>query len=199
MHSVFGRHSREFQRALDQHKWEQHANGILFPAQHALAAGEYIITNRKTGELIERVQNLLPTEGLAFLLNLLGNHAAIPSALYIALHANTTTPLAAHVALTYTATFAEIVSGSEGYTQANRVAWVSATATVGAIHNNASPAVFTIITASTLTVNGVAMLTAQAKGATTGTAISIAKFSASRTFSNTDEFDVKYQLGLTSP
>lgn len=191
------RHIREVRSAIFRNRYNQHANGIEIAGAKAIVGGQYSY-RLNGGAWSDPEPNLLPTEGLIFLLNLLGNHASIPSC-YIALFANAYTPLAANVALSFTSTYSEITSGSEGYSESTRVAWTSATAaTTAAIHNNASPAEFTIVTASTLTVNGVAMLTASAKGATTGNLISASKFSATRTFSNTDLFDVKYQLGLTS-
>lgn len=191
------RHSGEIGSAIRGHKWEQHNNGILIPSANAVVGGQYAYRVNE-GPWSEWEPNLLPTEGLIFLLNLLGNHATIPTC-YIALYANALTPIAAHTAAGFTATYSEITSGSEGYDEATRVAWVTATAaTTAVIHNNASPARFTIDTASSLTVNGVAMLTASAKGATTGSLISASRFAATRTFSDTDLFDVKYQIGLTS-
>lgn len=191
------RHIREVRSAIFRNRYQQHANGIEIAGANAIVGGQYSYRVNK-GEWSEPEANLLPTQGLIFLLNLLGNHAAIPTC-SIALYANAYTPIAANVALTFTSTYSEITSGSEGYSEATRVAWVSATAaTTAVIHNNASPAEFTIVTASSLTVNGVAMLTASAKGATTGNLISASLFGATRTFSNTDLFDVKYQLGLTS-
>jgi hypothetical protein len=186
----------EVRRAIRNHKWEQHKSGILIPGG-VLVGGEYSYSHNK-GPWSDPEKNLLPTEGLLWLLKCLDGHGT-PVASYIALHANTTTVLATHTAAGYTATFGEITSGSEGYEESTRVEWVTADPSVTAVMNNyASPASFTIITASTLTVNGVALLTASAKGATTGALVSASKFGATRTFSDDDTFDVKYQLGLTS-
>lgn len=189
------RHFREFSRAIRGHKWEQHANGILVPSAHIVIGGQYAFQTNKGG-FGDWESNLLPTEGLNLMLDQIGNDAAA-AASYITLHANTVTPLATHTAATYVAVFAEC-SGSEGYTEAARVLWAPAAAAAAAKHNNASPAEFTINTATTLTVNGVALLTSSTKAGTGGILISLSKFSAARTFSDADLFDVKYQLGMTS-
>jgi hypothetical protein len=189
------RHFGEFRRAILGHKYEQHANGIFIPGAAVIVGGQYAYQTNKGG-WSDWEKNLLPTEGLNFMLDLVGNDVAV-AASYITLHGNSTTVLAAHTAATYAATYAEC-SGSEGYTEAARVLWAPAAAASAVKHNNASPAEFNINTASTLTVNGVALLTSSTKGGTGGVLISASKFSAARTFSDADIFDVKYQLGLTS-
>jgi len=190
-------HGDEVRRAIRDNKYEaMDSGGIFLPEAKAMVVGEYIIG--VNGVEVERCPNLLPTLGLGLLLKLLGNHVAIPAALYIALFANATTPIAAHTASGFTSTYSEITSGSEGFSETTRVAWVSADPAAATINNYASPAEFTIVTATSLTVNGVAMLTASAKGATTGYLVSASKFAASRSFANTDTISVKYQLSLTS-
>jgi hypothetical protein len=177
------RHFGEFRRAILGHKYEQHANGIFIPGAAVIVGGQYAYQTNKGG-------------WSDWEKNLVGNDVAV-AASYITLHGNSTTVLAAHTAATYAATYAEC-SGSEGYTEAARVLWAPAAAASAVKHNNASPAEFNINTASTLTVNGVALLTSSTKGGTGGVLISASKFSAARTFSDADIFDVKYQLGLTS-
>lgn len=182
--------------AIQNHRWEQHANGILLPRERVVVGGFYQ-TRINDGRWSEPDHNLLPTEGLNFTLDLLGNNIAAAAG-YIALHANTTTPIAGHNAAGYTATYSEITSGSEGYSQSTRVLWDTSVAASAAVNNYAAPASYTIVTASTLTVNGAGLLTVSTKGGTTGALLSASKFAATRTLSNTDSFQVKYQIGMTS-
>ncbi len=190
------RHAPEFMGALRSNQYERvDAGTIYFPKQRVNASGLYIIG--VNGKELERCPNLLPTEGLNLMLDNIGNNTAIAAA-YIALYANALTPIAAHTASGFSSTYSEIVSGAEGYTQSTRVLWNTDAASAAAVNNYSNPAVFTIITASTLSVNGVALLTASAKSSTSGALISASRFSATRSFSNTDEFDVKYQISLTS-
>jgi hypothetical protein len=58
--------------------------------------------------------------------------------------------------------------------------------------------VFSIVTAGTLFVNGIGLHTNSGKGNGTGKLFSATRFSSERSFSNTDEFDVKYRLTITS-
>lgn len=189
---------RDARRAFANHAFERDdAGAIHFQRSSLLAAGKYNV-RVNGGEWSPDIPNLLPTEGLIYLLNLLGDHIAIAD-LYIALYATALTPIAGHTGASFTATYGEITSGTEGYTEATRVAWVTATASGTAVLNNyASPATFTINTASTLAVEGVGMLTTSAKGDTTGKLVSASRFPATRNFSDEDTFDVKYQIGLSS-
>lgn len=66
------------------------------------------------------------------------------------------------------------------------------------IDNLANKAAFTIATASSLTVNGAALLSESAKGAVTGKLVSATKFAAARTLYNTDVFNLAYRVQLTS-
>lgn len=190
------RYLNEVARAVRNHKWVQHANGILIPNMNAIVGGHYSY-RVNGGEWSAPEHNLLPTEGLNFALDLLGNNASAAAA-YIALYANALTPIAAHTASGFTATYSEITSGSEGFSEATRVLWDTSAAASAAVNNYAAPSEFTIVTASTLTVNGVGLLTASAKGATTGVLVSASRFGATKTFNDTDVFEVKYQLGMTS-
>lgn len=189
------RHFREFRKAVMQRMYEVAPFGILFPRQQAFIHGEYSFQHNKGG-FSPWHSNLMPTEGLDFVLDMIGNDAAA-AASYITLHANTTTVLATHTAATYASTFSEC-SGSEGYDEATRVLWAPAASASAVKNNNASPASFTINTSGTLSVNGVALLTSSTKGGTAGKLLSAIKFGATRSFSDTDLFDVKYQLSLTS-
>jgi len=142
-------------------------------------------------------KNLLPTEGINYLLDqVLGGGSSAP--LYIALYAGAVSPASGWTAASFPATASEITSGTEGYTESTRQQWVSAAAASGTKDNYANVAAFTIATASTLVVNGVAMLTQSAKGSTGGKLLSASRFGSTQNLSNTNIFDVKYRLGITS-
>lgn len=189
---------RDFRHALANGAIERDDAGAIRVQRSSLLAKGVYNFRVNGGPWSEDVPNLLPTEGLIYLLNLLGNHASILS-LYIALYATAISPSAGHTGASFTATYGEITSGTEGYTESTRVAWTTATASGTAVLNNyASPSTFTINTASTLAVEGVGMLTTSAKGDTTGKLVSATRFPATRNFSDEDTFDVKYQIGLSS-
>lgn len=196
--SLSARHAPELQRAIRNNKFEVSPDGLFLPAQKIYVRGLYS-HRRRTKDGAEAWiddPNLLPTEGINTMLDNL--NAASGSAAYISLYASGISPAAGWTAASYPATATEITSGSEGYTEGARRLWSAAAAASGSKDNYASPAVFTIITTTTLLVNGVGLHTVSTKGATTGKLLSATRFGAVRSFSNTDEFDIKYRLTITS-
>jgi len=193
------RHAPELQRAINGNKFEVSPEGLFLPAAKIFVRGLYSHRRRtKDGaEAWVHDPNLLPTEGINTMLDNL--NAASGSAAYISLYSNGTAPQATWNAANYNANAAEIVSGSDGYSEGTRQLWNAAAAAAGSKDNYASAAVFTIITTgSPLTVNGVGLHTVSTKGTGTGKLLSSTRFGSSRSFATTDEFDVKYRLTITS-
>lgn len=192
------RHAPELQRAINGNKFEASDEGLFLPAQKIYVRGLYSHRRRtKDGaEAWVDDPNLLPTEGINTMLDNLIAASGVAS--YISLYSNGTDPVAGWTAANYVANAAEIVSGSEGYSQGTRQLWNAAAATAGSKDNYASAASFTIVTATTLTVNGVGLHTVSTKGAGTGKLLSSTRFGSARSFANTDQFDVKYRLTITS-
>jgi hypothetical protein len=192
------RHAPEVARALRNNRFEVSPEGILIPEAKIYVRGLYS-TRRRTKDGAEPwldSPNLLPTEGINTMLdNLI---AATGVASYISLYASAISPAANWTAASYPATASEITSGSEGYSEGARQLWNAAAAASGSKDNYSTPSVFTIVTATTLSVNGIGLHTVATKGATSGKLLSSTRFSSARTFSNTDEFDVKYRLTITS-
>ncbi len=182
-------------RALASLKFERTETGFYVPSV-GVVQGHYDLY--KNGVFLSREYNLLTTEGMTYLLDSALSGASPITAWYIALYAGAVTPTISLTAATFAATTTEITSGTEGYTQSNRVAWSEGGASASAINNNASPATFTIATATTLSVNGIGILSAAAKGATTGKLLSASRFGSTKTFDDGDEFGVKYGLTLAN-
>jgi len=196
------KHAGEIRRYLQNFQYELSPMGIFFPKANALACGTY--THWVTGYESETAtdHNIVPDEGLNHYLNVVlkgpaGAGTQI-TAWYLMLHSGSGTPTAALTAANYNSTLSEITSGSEGYTEANRVLWIGdAVDTVNTeVVNEASPATFTIITATSLAVNGAGLVSAQTKGSVSGVLLSAGKFSATRNLSNADEFNLKYKVDL---
>lgn len=169
--------------------------GIYFPRQSVLAAGEYF--DRINGGEWMRTPNLLPTEGLAHLLNVALGSTAKPAGYFLALFSGSASPAANWAAASFAAAASEIVSLTEGYTSATRPAWTPANTATGAIDNLGAVATVTIATASQLNVTGAAMLTTNARGGTTGALVSATKYAAARVFQNGDTYDIGYRVSLT--
>lgn len=196
------KHAREFAGYLRNRKYEKSPEGVYFPQANAICRGEY--THWVTGYESEMASdhNIIPDEGLNHFLNVAlkgpaGDGTQITS-WYLMLHSGSGTPSASLTAANYDATLSEIVSGTEGYSEATRVAWVGdAVDTANTeVTNTTTPATFTIVTASSLAVNGAGLVSVSTKGATSGVLLSAGKFGATRTLSDTDEFNLKYKVDL---
>lgn len=188
----------EFIDALASHKYERtgDSRGLYFPKAKAFISGAYIHDVNGQDERIDH--NLLPDEGLIYLLSVGLNNGTKLATWYLSLYAANYTPLAGLTAASYPATASEITSNTEGYTESTRPVWTPTAPTTPLIDNLANKAAFTIATASSLTVNGAALLSEATKGAVTGKLVSATKFSAARTLYNTDVFNLAYRVQLTS-
>lgn len=191
------KHAGEFGRYLRNHQYEVNdTGGVVFVRAAAVANGGYL---HDVNGLDERYDpNLLPDEGLVYLLSVGLNNGTKLAAWYVSLYAANYTPLAALTAASYPGTASEITSGTEGYSEATRPVWTPTAPTTPLIDNLANKAIFTIVTASSLTINGAALTSEAVKGAVTGKLVSATKFSAARTMYNTDAFNIAYRVQLTS-
>lgn len=190
-------HAGEFGRYLRTHKYDVTDTGdVLFPRAAAVAQGGYLHDVNGLDQRFDK--NLLPDEGLIYLLNVGLNNGSKLATWYLSLYAANYTPLAGLTAASYPATASEITSNTEGYTESTRPVWTPTAPTTPLIDNLANKAAFTIATASSLTVNGAALLSEATKGAVTGKLVSATKFAAARTLYNTDVFNLAYRVQLTS-
>ena len=192
------KHASEFSRYLRNYQYEiTDDGGVYFPRATVVAEGVYIHDVNGLDERYDK--NLLPDEGLIYLLNVGLNNGTKISTWYLSIYAANYTPTAGLTAASYPATASEITSNTEGYTETTRPVWTpTLSSSSPMIDNLANKASFTIATASSLTVNGAALLSEATKGAVTGKLISATKFSASRTLYNTDVFNLAYRIQLTS-
>lgn len=198
MENSLKKHAGEFAKALAANKYERTGDerGLYFPKAKAFISGLYI--HDVNGQDERQDPNLLPDEGLMYLLTVgLYNGTKLPT-WNLALYAANYTPLANLTAASFPATASEITSNTEGYTEATRPIWTPSAPSANMIDNLANKAAFTIATASSLTVNGAALLSESAKGAVTGKLVSATKFTAARTLYNTDVFNLAYRVQLTS-
>lgn len=185
-------------QALDNQDFEMTPDGhAYFPALGVTAKGEYI--SRVNGGEWEVTPNLITNEGLTYMLNTAFGSKPKASNFYIALFSGTASPEPTWTASSFSAVANEVVSLTEGYTNATRPEWKPTDTTTNAIDNMSATNVakITIATASQITVTGCALLTASNKGSTTGTLISAMKYSVARVFQAGDVFEVGYRLSLT--
>lgn len=176
--------------------YDETDQGILFPRQSVLAKGLYI--DRVNGGEWNESPNLLVDQGLAHILSVAFAATAKPSNYYLALFSGATAPAANWTASNFASVSSEIVSQSEGYTNATRPVWTPPSNTSSnSIDNWSSVASLTIATASSMNVTGAALLTNSTRGGTTGVLVSATKYSATRVFQNGDIFEVGYRVSLT--
>lgn len=170
-------------------------NHIVVPQQGIVQIGfEHTVEHLRKGELIdvETVKNIVPTEGLNYILEAALRNGAILPNWYVALFEGNYTPVAGVTAATFPANATE----STAYDEAARVAWVSAAAAGGVVTNSASKAAFTIN--ATKTIYGIAMSSASTKGATTGVLTSVARFASAKNVVDDDVLNVTSTITMTS-
>jgi len=184
------KHAREFSRYIRDFKYEETDTGILFPEAKTRIAGLY-------EDHLGQTPNLIPTQGLNHILDVAISDEAKLTNFYLALYSGNYTPVAGLTAASFAGDATEITSTSEGYTGANRIAWLPANPASGVIDNYASKAAFTIQTATTLDILGAALLSAQTRGATSGVIISAAKFATTRTENNANVYNLGFRITST--
>lgn len=171
--------------------------GIYFPKQGIMLSGEYM--DRVNGGEVTFTKNLIPKEALIHVLNVAIGSKAKPAGLYLALFNGATAPADNWTAANFAATAGEIVSLTEGYTNATRPQFIPSDSTDQKyIDNFASVASVTIATTSQVNVTGVALLTNNQRGGTTGVLLSATKYPAARVFQNGDVFEIGYRVTATS-
>jgi len=181
------KHAREFKGYIDNHNYEVSDEGIEFPRAKVLIQGEY-------EDAYGITPNLVPTEGLNHILMVALSNTAKLNNFYLALYSGSYTPTSALTAAAFPSTATEIVSGTEGYSNATRPAWTPAAAAAGQIDSYAAKATFNIATASQVTIRGAALLSSAVKGATTGVLISAARFGNDRIEYDGNSYGLGYRV-----
>lgn len=129
---------------------------------------------------VERVLNLVPTEGMNHVLSVVLNGGTQRLAWFIAPFEGNYTPVAGLTAATFVADATECTA----YAETARVAWVGGAVSGGAVSNTASKAVFTF-NASKLVYGGV-LVSTSTKGASTGEILSAVRFPTAKQMENLD-------------
>lgn len=181
--------------AVSSNDYTSNDDGSITTGQGITAKGEYY--DRINGGEWTRTENLIPTEGLAHILNVALGTTPKPASYHLALFSAAATPAAGWTAASFASTASEIVSMTEGYSAATRPTWTPANTSANSIDNMAAVAKVTMKTASSLTVQGAAMLTSSTKGGTSGALISASKYAAPRVFQDGDTYEIGYRISLT--
>lgn len=187
---------KDFRRAIRNNKYELDGGSIYVPSAKVTGGG--VFTEILNGEEVGSHKNLLVDQGMTHLLNVVLGAEAKQAAWYVALFSGNVSVAANWTAATFASTASEIVSTTDGYTGSNRPAWTGATATTPTMNNNASPALYTIATAGTLTVRGATLISSQARGATSGVLFAASRFAVDRSLQNADDYGIRYSVTFTS-
>lgn len=170
--------------------------GVILPESKAFVSGVYWCSVNDKEDSYE--ENLLPDEGILHLLNVVYGATAKLTNWYLALYAGAIDPANTWTAANFAANSSEITSLTEGYSSATRPLWVPGVAASGNIDNYGSRASFTVVTASSIIVNGAGLLSDSTRGGTAGVLASATRFAAQRTLYDTDVFQVGYRVRITS-
>ena len=183
--------------ALAMGAYTDNQDGSITTDQGVTASGMYY--DRVNGGEWQETPNLITNEGLTHILNVAFGTTPKPVGYYLALFSAAAQPQGTWTAASFSSTASEIVSMTEGYSSATRPEWKATNTSTQAIDNMnpSSVAKVTIKTASTLTVQGAAILTNSGKGSTSGVLISATKYAAPRTFQDGDTYEIGYRLALT--
>lgn len=181
--------------AVSAKDYTNNEDGSITTGQGITAKGEYY--DRINGGEWTRTENLIPTEGLAHILNVALGTTPKPASYHLALFSAAAQPAANWTAASFASTASEIVSMTEGYSAATRPTWTPANTSTNSIDNMTAVAKVTMKTASSLTVQGAAMLTNSSKGSTAGALISASKYAAPRVFQDGDTYEIGYRISLT--
>lgn len=184
---------RDFARHIRNFNYECSDDGLLI-AGARIQGRLMTAADDGLGERIE--DNLLTIEGMNHILGVVLSNTTRVTTWYVAPASANVTYSASWTAANFAANATEITTD---YSEATRVEFVEGAASAGAISNIASPATITSASSSPVTIWGVGILSASAKGATTGVLLAASKFATTaRTLAITpDTLGLKWQLALS--
>lgn len=188
------KHMSDIAKFIENGDYEETTEGLLIH-RGLMARGRYVHSVNGKDEVVDH--NLIPAEGILYLLGTGLGATAKEAAFYLALFSGAVTPAANWTAANFTANASEITSQSEGYSGANRATWTPAAAAAGKISNLATRATFNIVATSTVNIQGAALLSAQPRGATGGVLVSASRYASARVVNNGDVFELGYEVELT--
>lgn len=196
LHTDLQKHAREFRQEIAAGNYDATSAGIFFPRQNAVISGAY--THDVNGQDERTDSNLVTAEGMNYMLGVALYGAPEEGGWFLALFGGNVAPQAGWTAANFATNATEIVSATNGYSEATRRQFVPAAPSAGSISNSASKASFTIASPGTLSVYGGALVSSPNRGAGAGILMSASRFAAVRNLENGDIFNLGYALTLTS-
>lgn len=187
------KNAREIGRHLRNGSYELTEGGVLIKGgMNALCNGIFQDTLYRDGAADAQISpNRVVDEGLIHILNAVFAGSAQITAWYIGLFSGNVNPQADWKASNIVANATELT----GYTPAQRPAFTVAAATTPSIGNAASEASFAFDANGPYTARGAFLISASAKGSTSGVLMAATRFSTDRTGLNSpDLLGVRYTL-----
>lgn len=177
--------------ALRAGRYDRTEEGIYIPDQNVLAQGVFKYNIR--GEAEEQSRNLVVNQGLDYMLQAAVGETAGIANWYVALFSGDVTVLASWTAASFAATATEWTN----YDEATRGTWSKSAVASQGTDSFATKASFTS-SADAQTVRGAALISASAKGATTGVLLASSRLSSDKILATGEILDVGYGLQLSA-
>lgn len=187
-------HMQEIAKFVRKDDYEATESGILIHGS-ILARGVY--THSVNGKDERRDHNLVPAEGIAYILSVALGGAAAISAWYLAPFSGAVNPASNWTAANFASNASEITSNTEGYSNVTRPAWTPSGVSGGIIGNLANKAAFNIVCTTSINIAGAGLLSSDIKGGTSGKLVSASRFSTVRQVYTGDVFELGYEVELT--
>lgn len=186
-------HQKEIAQFVKNGDFEVTPEGLLIH-RSILARGRY--THSVNGKDVQVDHNLIPTEGIAYILGAALGATAKITTWYLAVFSGNVNPAASWTAANFATQASEITSTTEGYSNATRPVWTPGAVSAGVIGNLASKATFDIVCTTSVNISGAALLSSNTRGGTTGSLASASRFATVRQVYNGDAFELGYEVEL---
>lgn len=176
--------------------------GILVPEHlmsgQVVAVGEYIHRHNRGGVKGPWVtdRNVVTNEWFNHVLEVAFRSGTQLASWYMTLYGAGFTPADSETAASFGASGAELTSETDGYTSVTRPAWSPDAASGGQLDNTGSVVTFTFASPDDVDVVGIAILSDNTKGGSSGVLASATNLASTRTFLDADTYDVVYRIRL---
>jgi len=186
----------EFEKAIRNHKYDLHENGLFLPKQGVIIGGVFEHDVLRNGEWlgVQRDHNLMVTEGLKYVLSVALNDGTKVATWYVALFKGSSyTPAAGLTAATFNSDATELTE-YDNVSVHPTYADDAVTSTAPILVTNSTKAQFTI--SATVTAYGAALVsTATRPTPSSGnTLLCASKFTTARSLVDNDELYITYTI-----
>lgn len=155
---------------------------------------EWVVEHVRGGVILTRevARNLVPTQGLDHILNVVLKGASQQASWYVGVYEGNYTPVAGNTA----ASIAAAATESSAYDEATRPAWIGGAVAAGSVDNTAARAEFTFN--ATKTIYGGFLISNSTKAGTSGVLISAVRFATAKAVVDNDILRVAAGIAAAS-